>query len=333
MRRKRILTWHVHGNYLAYLARIDHDLLLPVRPGRLAGYGGRPTGFGSLENLHEVDAAALKHLELDGIIFQAQQHYLEDQHDLLTPEQRKLPRIYLEHDPPRAHPTDTRHPVDDPGTLLVHVTPFNDLMWDSNRTPTTVIEHGVVVPEQVRYGGELPRGVVVVNHLAQRGRRLGYDVFERVRQVVPLDLVGMGSEAIGGLGEIPHAELPAFLARYRFFFNPIRYTSLGLAVCEAMMVGLPIVGLATTELATAVRNGVSGYTDTSVDRLMQRMQELITNPDQARALSEGARRHAAQHYGIERFVGDWERALERAAALAQAVEPATSPSNRSGAGR
>jgi len=40
----------------------------------------------------------------------------------------------------------------------------------------------------------------------------------------------------------------------RFFFNPIRYTSLGLAVCEAMMVGMPIIGLATTEMATTVQN-------------------------------------------------------------------------------
>jgi NAD(P)-dependent dehydrogenase (short-subunit alcohol dehydrogenase family) len=31
--------------------------------------------------------------------------------------------------------------------------------------------------------------------------------------------------------------------------KPVRYTSLGLAVCEAMMLGLPIIGLATTETA------------------------------------------------------------------------------------
>jgi NAD(P)-dependent dehydrogenase (short-subunit alcohol dehydrogenase family) len=134
----------------------------------------------------------------------------------------------------------------------------NDLMWDSGRTPTCVIDHGVLVADGVRYSGELPRGLVVVNNICKRGRRLGLDVFERARREIPLDLVGMGWEPAGGLREVRHAELPAFAARYRFFFNPIRYTSLGLAGCEAMMLGMPIIGLATTEMVTAVEAAL-GY--------------------------------------------------------------------------
>jgi len=101
-----------------------------------------------------------------------------------------------------------RHPVDDPDVLLVHVTHFNDLMWDAGSTPTTVIEHGVVVPPEVRYSGEIERGVVVVNDLASRGRRLGSDVFESARERLPLDLVGMRSEMQSGIGEIAPTELP-----------------------------------------------------------------------------------------------------------------------------
>ncbi len=131
-------------------------------------------------------------------------------------------------------------------------------------------------------------------------------MFERVRRDVSLDLVGMASREAGGLGEVPHHELPAFEARYRFFFNPIRYTSLGLAVCEAMMVGLPIVGLATTEMATAVENGVSGYVDTNVDRLVEAMHLLLKDPAEARRLGEGARRRALERFNIQRFVHDWD---------------------------
>ena len=107
-------------------------------------------------------------------------------------------------------------------------------MWDSGARRTTVVEHGVLVPDGVRYTGDLERGIVVVNHLLERGRRLGADVFETMRNDVPLDLVGMKAEALGGVGEIDNLDLPAFCARYRFLFNPIRWTSLGLAVVEAM---------------------------------------------------------------------------------------------------
>jgi hypothetical protein len=103
--------------------------------------------------------------------------------------------------------------------------------------------------------------------------------------------------------------LPAFIAQYRFFFNPIRYTSLGLAVCEAMMVGLPIIGLATTEMTTVVENGVSGYVDTAPLRLVRYMQELLAAPAEARRLGHGARRYAQARFNIVRFARDWEAAF------------------------
>ncbi|QEH34772.1 D-inositol-3-phosphate glycosyltransferase [Aquisphaera giovannonii] len=301
----RVLTWHVHGNYLLYLSQAEVEFYLPVAPGR-PGYGGRGDSFPFLARVRDVPAEAVRDLELDCILFQNWRNYLEDQYEILSEEQRALPRIYLEHDPPQEHPTNTRHPVDDPNTLLVHVTPFNELMWDSGRTPTRVIEHGVFVPEGVRHTGEVSRGIVVVNHLKRRGRRLGADVFERARGEVPLDLVGMDAESLGGLGEVRPLELAAFEARYRFFFNPIRYTSLGLAVIEAMMVGMPIVGLATTEMATAVRDGVSGFVSTDVGRLIEGMKHLVADPAEARRLGEGARLAASERFAIRRFAGEWE---------------------------
>lgn len=309
MQSLRILTWHIHGSYLYYLVQSRHQFYLPVKPGRPEGYGGRAGSFPWPDNVHDVPAEEVHNLEFDCVLFQSHKNYLEDQYEILSASQQQLPRIYLEHDPPRQQPTDTRHPVDDPNVLLVHVTHFNDLMWDSGRTPTQVIEHGVIVPEDVRYTGELERGITVVNGLPTRGRRLGLDVFERIREQVPLDLVGMQAREIGGLGEIPHHKLAAFEAQYRFFFNPIRYTSLGLAVCEAMMIGMPVIGLATTEMATTIENGVSGYVDTNVDNLAAYMRELLRQPAEARRLSEGARRYALERFNIDRFCRDWDKAF------------------------
>jgi hypothetical protein len=246
---------------------------------------------------------------VDCVLSQSLRNWFEDREEILSPWQRALPAIHLEHDPPRQSPTDTRHPVDDPEVLVVHVTHFNRLMWDNGANPTAVIEHGVTLPGPISYRGDVERGLVVVNHLSSRGRRLGADIFEQVRAVVPLDLVGMGAEELGGLGEIPPPGLAAFAARYRFLFNPIRYTSLGLAVCEVMMAGVPVIGLATTEMATVIENGVSGWVATDVDVLVRRMRQLLDDPDEARRLGRGARRTAEQRFSIERFAGDWDRTL------------------------
>src|SRR6478672_11395376 len=307
MRPLKILTWHTHGSYLYYLTQVPHQFYVLSKPGRPAGYGGRCGHIPWGDNVIDLPVDQAAGMQFDCILFQDDDQYLKDQYEFLTPAQRRLPRIYIEHDTPREHPTDMRHPVDDPEVLLVHVTHFNALMWNSGRTPVRVVEHGVMVPPQARYDGSLARGLVIVNHLARRGRRLGGDVFLHARQAVPLDLIGMGAEEIGGLGEVQHAQLPAFAAQYRFLFNPIRYTSLGLAVIEAMMVGLPVVALATTEVATVIENGRSGYIDTNVDALVERMQELLADPALARELGAGARRRAHERFGIGRFIDDWMR--------------------------
>jgi glycosyltransferase involved in cell wall biosynthesis len=313
MRKLKILTWHTHGSYLYYLTQAPHDFYVLSKPGRPPGYGGRSGHIPWGDNVHDLPVEEAARQEFDCIIFQDDHQYLEDQHRYLSAAQRRLPRIYIEHDPPRDHPTDMRHLVEDAGVLLVHVTPFNALMWHSPGIKTRVIEHGVLPPQGVSYQGQLARGLVVVNHLARRGRRLGGDIFQQAREQVPLDLVGMGAEEAGGIGEILHAQLPAFSAQYRFFFNPIRYTSLGLAVIEAMMLGMPVVGLATTEMSTVIDDGVSGFINTDAGKLIEQMQMLLADPGLARKLGTAAQRSAMERFHIRRFAADWDAALKQVA--------------------
>lgn len=308
-RRLRVLTWHVHGNYLYYLTQAHHDFHLVTKPGNPPGYAGAGGVLPWGANVHEVPAEQVASQEFDVILFQHKTQWDDDRVNLLSDAQRRLPRVYIEHDPPQENPFEQRHWVDDSDTLLVHVTHFNKLMWDCGATPTRVIEHGVIVPDGVRYTGEKERGIVVINHLRQRGRRLGNDVYADVIKHVPLDLVGMDAQSAGGLGEIGNLELAAFSAQYRFFFNPIRWTSLGLAIVEAMTIGMPIIGLATTELATVIRNGESGYIDTNVAALVDAMQRLIRDPKEARLLGDGARKVAMERFHIDRFAADWNETL------------------------
>lgn len=304
-----VLIWHIHGSYLNYIVRASASFFLPVKPDRPEGYGGKGRTFRWPDNVHEVPAEEVRHLPLDLVIHQTPKNYFEDQYEILSEEQRRLPRIYLEHNTPKGHPTDTRHLVDDPNTLLVHVTHFNHMMWDSGRCPTVVIEHGVAVDDDLRYTGEMDKGIVVVNGLRRRNRIAGYDVWERMRQRIPLDLVGMGSEELGGLGDIPHVDLFPVEARYRFFFNPIRYTSLPLALVEAMALGMPIVALATTEVPTVVDDGTSGYVSNDLDYLEEGMNRLLADRREAARMGQRARETAQERFSIERFARDWEKAF------------------------
>lgn len=305
----RILTWHVHGAYLRSLMTVEHEWIVPVRPGRPAHYAGLPTdGPPWPANVREVDADDVPELDVDVVLFQHHREW-DERHALLSAGQLAGPRVFVEHDPPfQGSPTDTRHPVDDPDVLLVHVTPYNALMWDAGPLETVTIQHGVPDLGPL-WTGELDRGVTVVNNMARRGRRLGADVFARAAARVPLDLIGMGAR------ELPPQDLPAFEARYRFFFNPIRYTSLGMAVCEAMMLGMPVIALATTEHAVSVRDGVAGHCSADVDELIERMHELLADRRRAAELGAGARAHALERFSLERFAREWTAALEGAAGL------------------
>ena len=324
MRRLKILIWHIHGSYLNALARVDHDWYLPTKPGRPEGYGGRGPTFDLPDRVREVPAERVRDLDLDLVIFQTPKNLVEDAEEILRPEQHRLPRVYLEHNTPKPDPVATRHPVDDPAALLVHVTHYNRLMWVNGRTPAVVIEHSVAIDPSVAYRGDLPRGVVVANAIQRRPRIAGYDLFLRARDAVPLDAIGMATEAFGGLGDVPYRDLHRRVAAYRFLFSPMRYTSLPLAVVEAMTIGMPVVALATTELPTVIEDGVSGYVSCDPDALIDRMRRLLADPAHARALGANARAVARDRFGLDRFARDWNAAFARAMELSvMGYEPPT----------
>jgi len=309
MQRLKILIWHIHGSYLNTLARLDHDWYLPVKPDRPEGYGGRGPTFDLPAYMREVAAEEVRNLKLDLIIFQTPKNYHEDAYEILSDEQRALPKIYLEHNTPKPHATDTRHPIDDPNVLLVHVTHYNRLMWDNGRTPTLVVEHSVAIDPNALYTGELERGITVINGMQKRPRITGYDLFLQAQATVPLDAVGMQTEVLGGLGDVPYRDLHKRLATYRFLFSPIRYTSLPLAVIEAMTIGMPVVALATTELPTVIEHGKSGYISCDPDALIEHMRYLLAHPQEARIMGAYAQRVARERFGLERFKRDWNAAF------------------------
>jgi glycosyltransferase involved in cell wall biosynthesis len=78
---------------------------------------------------------------------------------------------------------------------------------------------------------------------------------------------------------------------------------------------MPVVALATTEMATVIDDGVTGYADTNVATLTDRMRELLGHPELARRLGQAGQRRARERFHIDRFVRDWNEAFHFVTAL------------------
>lgn len=304
----RIFTWNIHGSYLYYLSKGGYEIYVPYNTKRSDRYIGRGNTYPYGDNVKEIPANEVKNITFDLILYQADENYFIDQHDLFSEEQLSLPKIYLEHDPPWGHPTDTVHPITEKEITLIHVTHFNKLMWNSSLPDVKVIEHGVDLPE-TKFKGIIKKGLVVINNLPTRGRMLEYDIFKEVAKKIPLDLIGMGNEEYG-IGEIKHPDLPEFMAQYSFFFHPIRYTSLGLSLCEAMMIGMPIVALSTTETPSVIKNGFNGFAHNDIDYLIDKMKILMNIESVRWSISDRVRETAKELFDINRFVQQWETVFE-----------------------
>jgi glycosyltransferase involved in cell wall biosynthesis len=303
----RVLLWHVHGSYTTALVQGGHDYLVPVTPDRGPDGRGRARTWDWPANVSEVPLEDIATTEPDVVILQ-RTHELD-----LVRELGPVPKIYLEHDAPWGDVPLTRHPMADrPDLLLVHVTHFNDLFWDCGTTPTTVIEHGVVDPGPL-WTGEVPRAAVVVNEPVRRGRYVGTDLLPRVG--APLDVFGMKVDGLAGCRtyeDLPQQRMHAELARRRVYLHPVRWTSLGLSLIEAMHLGMPVVALATTEVAEAVPAG-AGVVSNRIEVLRAAVRRFLDEPGEAADAGRAARESALGRYGLHRFLQDWDQVLREVA--------------------
>jgi hypothetical protein len=344
----RILIWHVHGSWTTAFVQGGHEYLIPVLPERGAWGGGRPQAWDWPARAVEVSPYELADAGVDVVVVQRPEEMELAARWLRRVPGRDLPAVYLEHNAPRGPAATSRHPVAArPDLLLVHVTHFNALMWDAGSTPTAVVEHGVIDPGH-RYTGELAAAATSINEPVRRGRITGTDLLPGLAGAAPIDVFGMGLDGlpehlrdelgvpeavvrrIRPVGDLPQGVLHTELARRRAYLHTPRWTSLGLSLIEAMMLGMPVVVLDTTEAAEAVPDGV-GVRSTNPDRLREGLRDLVADPAAAAAAGRLARRAALRRYGLDRFLADWDDLLARVVPGAAGPTPAE-PGERAAAG-
>ena len=306
----RILLWHEHGSWTTAFVQGGHDYLVPVLPDRGPDGRGRARTWEWPESVIEVTPEEAADTDVDLVILQRPREVHGLAREWLGGREpgRDVPAVYLEHTSPEGPINEMRHPAADRRDLVVvHVTHFNALFWDTGATPTRVIEHGIVDPGY-RYTGELPRAAVVVNEAARRQRVTGTDLLERFGAAVPLDLFGMDAAALGGIEDLPQERLHDEMARRRVYLHAARWTSLGLSLLEAMHLGMPVVALATTEVPLAVPPE-AGVVSNRLDELEAALRRLVAEPEEARLLGKAAREAVLARYGLHRFLADWDALL------------------------
>jgi Glycosyl transferases group 1 len=309
----RILLWHVHGAWTTAFVHGRHEYVVPVLPDRGPDGVGLARTYAWPDSVTEMAPEQLRDERFDVVLLQ-RPHELEGLAEDWVGRRpgRDIPAVYVEHNAPQGRIADMRHPAADrPGLLVVHVTHFNALFWDTGSTRTRVIEHGIVDPGH-RYTGELPRAAVVINEARRRARVTGTDLLARFSQAAPIDLFGMDAASLGGIEDLPQSDLHDEMARRRVYLHPIRWTSLGLSLLEAMHLGMPVVALGTTEAHEAVPHE-AGAVSTRIDVLTGAMRRLIDDPGEADARGSAARAAALERYGLKRFLADWDDALEEVA--------------------
>jgi len=317
----RILMWDVHGGYTDSLVAGAHEYLFlpPDRSGRggLARYGGSPPS-----NAYEVSAEELRDSPPDVVLLQRLEEIELCAEQLGRRPGSDLPAIFLEHNTPKTDVPATRHPLaDEPRIPVVHVTHFNELFWDCGRTHTRVIEHGVADPG-LRYTGRLPRLAFVVNEPVRRWRVTGTDLLPHFADF-DVDAFGIDANKLPAVLDQSHQRvcfaanlrpnaLYDALAERRVYLHLNRWTSLGLSLIQAMLLGLPVVVLDTTESSRAVPSA-AGARSGDINELVAAARALLADPHEAQRRGLIARRAALDHYGLPRFLHDWDLAFKEAA--------------------
>jgi hypothetical protein len=313
----KVLAWHVHGAWSTSFVQGAFETLVPTVPERDADGRGRAQTYAWPERAREVAPAALAAEGMDVVV-------LQRMHDVELLRQWTgmtagvdVPAVYVEHNTPTGHAATSRHPLAEQSHIpIVHVTPFNALMWDSGSAPTVVIEHGITDPGH-RWTGQLQRAAVVVNEPVRRNRITGTDLLPVVAQAAPVDVFGIGTEQLtaaqlgpGGQahGDRPHEQLLDELAERRLYVHLCRWTSLGLSLIEAMQLGMPVVGLATTESSEALAGSGAVLTNRP-ESLAAAVAAVAHDLELARSLGEQARSFALERFGLPTFVAAWDQLL------------------------
>jgi len=319
---RSLLVWHVHGSWMDSFVSGGHRYLIPVNAPH--DPDGRGRCGRDWADAREVPSGELRDQDVDLVVLQ-RPHEVELAERLLGRRPGiDVPAVYVEHNTPRPFVVESRHPIADRDDIpLIHVTDFNRLMWDNGRAPTMVINHGIADPGHL-YTGDVAAAGALINEPLRRWRTVGADLLSAFGQAAPVDVWGMGTEDLGepahrcpgvvGHGDLPTGPLLKELAHRRVYLHTARWTSLGPSLVAAMFLGMPVVAVAST-MAPLVVPPEAGVVSADVDTLRAALSGLVADRYLAEVVGKAARDYATEHFGLDRFLREWDQVIETQCAV------------------
>ncbi|MDX6239488.1 MAG: hypothetical protein QOG10_4303 [Kribbellaceae bacterium] len=316
----RILAWHVHGSWMTSFVSGNHQYLIPTLPARGEDGRGRGRTFDWPSTVVEISPDELEVAAIDLVLLQRPTELeLFQKWSGRSLGEGGIPALYLEHNTPRGDVTDWVHPMAGRADIpIVHVSHFNQSMWDNGNAPTAVVEHGV--PDYgPRYSGELESLAVVVNDPIRRWRITGMDLAARIAEQVPIHVYGMGTQdldkhirrGLAGVDNVSQAELHQRLPRHLAYLHPNRWTSVGMSLIEAMTLAMPVLVLSATAAPESVGPG-AGLVSSNIDLLASQARWWSSQRHEAMTYGQAARAHALRRFALSRFLDDWDRLFTEA---------------------
>lgn len=188
---------------------------------------------------------------------------------------------------------------------------------ESFRVQPTVIYNGVTMPPAA--GGppallDAPYFFYIGRLVPEKGVQVAIQALAIMRGLAHFVVAGRGpmeqelkhlAEAWGVenrvhfVGRVSDADKDAWLQNAAGGLVPSLYEPFGIVALEVMAAGVPVIVGDTGGLAEIVAHGVDGYKVTPGDRvnLAHLMDQLLADPDQAKALAGAGRRTAADRFG------------------------------------
>jgi hypothetical protein len=314
---RSVLVWHVHGSWTEAFVQGAHRYLLPINDAGDAD--GRGLCGRHWPGAQEVPIGNLRDTDIDLVVLQRPEEVDLAERWLGRRPGIDIPAIYVEHNAPRPSPAESVHPLADRRDItVVHVTDFNELMWDTGSAPTRVINHGIADPGPL-YTGEIPAAAAMINEPVRRWRIVGADLLGQFGTAAPIDVWGIGTldlnedlwrrSNVTGRGDVSSAELLAEVARRRVYLHTARWTSLGLSLIEAMYLGMPVVAVAST-MAPLVVPPEAGVVSADIHTLRYALAGFVTDLAAATVAGKVAREFAMAHFSLNRFLAEWDDLIE-----------------------